>query len=375
MSYFVGLSCKLDTMLRIILKSLAWIISIFVIAFGGLLVFSTITDYSPEAGSEEQLAIEGSSGVSGISDTLSLLIWNIGYGGLGAEMDFFNDGGTGTRPEEDLSKKYLQGIKDFIKANADSADFILIQEVDRDSKRSYGVDQVEELASVSNGFNYSFALNYDVKFVPVPFGLPYTPYGKTYGGLVSLSKVKPALATRVQYPGGFSWPTGIYMLDRCALEFRYPTMWGWDLIIVNTHNTAYDATGEIKKVEMEFIKQRYEAEVKKGNKVIIGGDWNQVPPGWDSKHFNANMPNGYTPQATTTDMLPDNFSVWFDASFATNRSNDKPYNAKSTYTTLIDYFITSPGIEVLSVKTINMDFKFSDHQPVRLKVVIHKNEQ
>ncbi len=361
-------------MLRIVFKSIAWIISVFIIAFGGLLIFSTITDYSPEPGSEQVLTIEGEAAANQLRDTISLLIWNIGYGGLGAEMDFFNDGGKGTRPDEQQSKKYLDGIKGLVNAVSDSTDFILIQEVDRDSKRSYNVDQVTELAEVSKGFNYAFALNYDVKFVPVPFGLPYTPYGKTYGGLLSLSKVKPASAMRVQYPGGFSWPTGIYMLDRCALEFRFPTKWGWDLVIANTHNTAYDATGEIKKVEMGFIKQRYEAEAKKGNKVIVGGDWNQVPPGWDSKHFNKNMPQGYTPQSITKEMLPADFSVWFDSAYATNRSNDKPYDASNTYTTLIDYFITSPGIEVISVNTLNMDFKYSDHQPVRLKVVIHKNE-
>ncbi|MEX1189757.1 MAG: endonuclease/exonuclease/phosphatase family protein [Bacteroidia bacterium] len=361
-------------MLKTVLKLLAGLFSLFILAFGGLLIFSTLTDYSPKAGSTEDLAIEGPASQKQVSDTLTLLIWNVGYGGLGAEMDFFNDGGKGTRPDEDLYSKYLSGIKNMVNSQSDSTDFILIQEVDRDSKRSYNVDQVKEIAGTAAGFSYAFALNYDVKFVPVPFGLPYTPYGKTYGGLMSLSKVSPVSATRVQYPGGFSWPTGIYMLDRCALEFRYTTPWGWDLIIVNTHNTAYDATGEIKKVEMEFIKERYEAEVKRGNKVIVGGDWNQVPPSWDSKHFNSQMPNGYTPQAISEDMLPDGFSVWFDPTYATNRSNDKAYNSESTYTTLIDYFITSPGIEVLSVKTINDDFKYSDHQPVRLKVVVHKKE-
>lgn len=357
-------------MMRKFFKVVLSLVLILVIAFVGLLLFSTVTDYSPKAGSEEKLEIIGNVSTSLASDTISILIWNIGYAGLGAEMDFFNDGGKATRPEESEVSRYLNGIKAFIAGQKDSTDMFLLQEVDRNSKRSYYVDQVEVLSAATSGFSNSFALNYDVKFVPVPFGLPYTPYGKTYGGLLSLSSIAPTSSTRVQYPGGFSWPTGIYMLDRCAMELRFPINQGKELIIVNTHNTAYDATGEIKKVEMAFIKERYNAEVKKGNHVIIGGDWNQVPPGWDSKHFSKQMPAGYTPQSISNDMLPDGFSVHYDEKVATNRSNDKPFDEKSTYTTLIDYFVSSPGIEVIEVKGFDLGFKFSDHQPVRLKFVI-----
>ena len=356
--------------MRKLFKVILSLLLILVLAFGGLLLFSTVTDYSPEAGSEEKLEIIGNATASEVSDTISVLIWNIGYAGLGAEMDFFNDGGKGTRPEESEVSRYLNGIKEFIVGQKDSTDIFLLQEVDRNSKRSYNVDQVEVLSKATSGFSNSFALNYDVKFVPVPFGFPYTPYGKTYGGLLSLSKFAPTSSTRVQYPGGFSWPTGIYMLDRCAMELRFPINQEKELIIVNTHNTAYDATGEIKKIEMAFIKERYNTEVKKGNQVIIGGDWNQVPPGWDSKHFSKEMPSGYTPQSITNDMLPDGFSVHYDETVATNRSNDRPYDKESTYTTLIDYFVCSPAIEVLDVKGYDLGFKFSDHQPVRLKFVI-----
>jgi endonuclease/exonuclease/phosphatase family metal-dependent hydrolase len=358
-------------MLRKLLRYLLYVVLLFVIAFVGLLTYSTLTDYQPEPGSELDVPFEGMSSRKELPDTLSIMIWNIGYCGLGAEMDFFNDGGTTVRAEEEQSARYLKAVSTFVGTMKDSVDMVMIQEVDRNSKRSYYTDQIPVIAEQLPGFAWSFALNYDVKFVPVPFGLPYTPYGKTYGGLVSFSNSPASKATRVQYPGGFDWPTRLYMLDRCALELRYPLKNGKELILVNTHNTAYDATGEIKKIEMEFMKKRYEAEVAKGNKVIIGGDWNQVPPGFDSKHFSSNMSEGYTPQSLSKEMLPNGFAVSYDSTVATNRSNVTAYVPDSTYTTLIDFFLSSPGIEVLNVHAVDMQFRYSDHQPVILKVALH----
>jgi endonuclease/exonuclease/phosphatase family metal-dependent hydrolase len=353
------------------LKKLLILLSIPIILFVGLLIFSTLTDFSPESESEEKLKLEGKAGkIEG--DTFSVLIWNIGYAGLGAEMDFFNDGGKMVRPTEEQHVKFLGGIKEFIALMRDSVDFFLLQEVDKNSKRSYYSNQQDSLTMVLGGFTSCFALNYDVKFVPVPFAFPYTPYGKTYGGLLSFSRFTPETSLRLQYPGGFDWPTRLYMLDRCALEQKFKLPDGKELLIVNTHNTAYDATGEIKKLELHYIKKRYEAEIKKGNYVVIGGDWNQVPPGLSSTHFNAKMPEGYTPQAVTAAQFPAGFAVSYDEKTPTNRSNDKVYKSGESYTTLIDYFVHSPNVEVISLRGIDLQFKDSDHQPVVFKFCLKR---
>ena len=357
--------------MRFLLRLLLGVLLSLVLLFLGLLTFSTLTDFQPEPESVLSQEVEGIASLNSVPDTLSLMIWNIGYCGLGAEMDFFNDGGKTVRASDSLTAKYLKAVSLFMGSMKDSIDVMMIQEVDRNSKRSYFTDQIPIIANELSGFSRCFALNYDVKFVPVPFGIPYTPYGKTYGGLVTYSKINPSNSSRVQYPGGFDWPTKLYMLDRCALEMRYPLANGKELILVNTHNTAYDETGEIKKIEMAFIKKRYEAEFAKGNKVIVGGDWNQVPPGFDARHFSKAISPGYTPQSLTTEMLPANFTISYDSTIATNRSNISAYNPDNTYTTLIDYFISSPGIEVLSVRALDMQFRYSDHQPVLLKVVLH----
>jgi uncharacterized membrane protein len=70
-----------------------------------------------------------------------IFTWNIGYAGLGKEMDFFYDGGKTVRPGREETNKYLKGIKEFLSSN-DSCDFIFIQEVDLDCKRTYYINQL-----------------------------------------------------------------------------------------------------------------------------------------------------------------------------------------------------------------------------------------
>ena len=70
----------------------------------------------------------------------TFLSWNIGYAGLGKEMDFFYDGGGKVRPSKEQFENYLSGIKKTLKEN-NKVDFIFLQEVDISSKRSYYVDE------------------------------------------------------------------------------------------------------------------------------------------------------------------------------------------------------------------------------------------
>ena len=78
------------------------------------------------------------------NNQISLLTWNIGYAGLGSEMDFFYDGGKKVRPQQEYYNQCFDGIKNFIRQN-DSVDFIFLQEVDEKAKRSFRDNQVVKL--------------------------------------------------------------------------------------------------------------------------------------------------------------------------------------------------------------------------------------
>jgi endonuclease/exonuclease/phosphatase family metal-dependent hydrolase len=68
------------------------------------------------------------------------MTWNIGYGALGSNADFFMDGGkmvyssTSERVQQNLAE-----MADTIRE--EDPDILFLQEVDRNSDRSYHVDQ------------------------------------------------------------------------------------------------------------------------------------------------------------------------------------------------------------------------------------------
>ena len=122
--------------LKVILRTLLVIIIVFIAGFIGLLVYAKVTDFKPE----EKEVISQPENISVLKDSLSisLLTWNIGYAGLDKDMDFFKDGGTKVITPKDICMSNIDGIADFLIKN-DTVDFILLQEVDRDSKRSYHI--------------------------------------------------------------------------------------------------------------------------------------------------------------------------------------------------------------------------------------------
>ncbi len=339
-----------------IIKYFLYFLLSLVIAFALFLAWARINDYQPEETNE----IYSSKNPTVLNDTLrvSLMIWNIGYAGLSQEMDFFYDGGENTRPTKEIAKNNIRKIRSFLE-KADTLDFILLQEVDRDSKRSYYMDEFDSIKKTLPDYKTFFGKNYDVKFVPLP---PASPMGKVTSGLMTLSRYDPKSVVRHSFPGNYSFPTGLFMLDRCFLVNRHPLKLGKELLIINTHNSAYD-DGTLRKAQMEFMKKFLTAEYKKGNYVIVGGDWNQSPAGFEPD-FEKNVFD-----TVNLSYIPENYPAkdwkWlYENNVPTNRRVAIPYKAGKSPTTVIDFFLISPNIKAMDVKTINMDFQYSDHQPV-----------
>lgn len=339
-----------------------------VLYVGGMILFGITTKFNPAA-IEDVSVVNSKSIIQNpkiLNDSsFTFLIWNLGYGGLGKEVDFFYDGGKMvTSPKEHVLKNNAGMVK-FFEKNRD-IDFIMLQEVDRESKRSWNIDQAEEFANALPDHNYAFTPNYDVKYLPFPFT---NPIGKVYGGLQTLSKFTPAESKRIALPGISDFPKKIFYLERCLLMQRYKLANGKDLIVINTHFEAYD-DGSVKKQQMALTKKILEEEYAKGNYVVLGGDWNIAPPSFnvhtwekepeDDKLYLMNNDANYIPGWTYA----------YDSTTATNRKNKFSFNPKTTFTTVIDYYFTSPNIKVEEVKGFDMGFDFSDHQPVKLRVTL-----
>lgn len=346
-----------------IIKIIGILLLAVILFFGLFILYSTITYYNPP----QEVVINQNTNPDTIPNNteLSIVSWNIGYAGLGENMDFFYDKGKKVRDTYERTISNLDSIKRFIKEKT-TAPFYLIQETDIDSKRSYNINEQEIILALKN-FSSAFAHNYLVKFVPIP---PSSPLGKVNSGLLSLSQYQPTSSARYAYPGKFGWPTRLFNLRRCMLANRYPTQNGKEFILINTHMSAFD-DGSLKKQEMQYLKDFVLKEYSKGNYVIVGGDWNQAPPDFKLNTFGENYKvDFFILSNIKADFMPIDWKWVYDPKSPTNRYLNVPYIQGETFSSIIDFFLVSPNIEVVENHTFNLNFVYSDHNPISIHFML-----
>ena len=363
-----------------ILRAILWIICIIVAAFAVFLIVLSVTEYKPAALEKAELsnttAIAPTKTVSA-GDSFTIMTWNIGYGALGDNADFFMDGGSMVRTADKARVQQNMGnITEFFKSI--SPDIAIFQEVDQDSDRSEHIDEsvllTEASAASSMGAAQTmFGTNY--KTLMVPLGWPL--YGSIDGGLMSFSTFAVDSAERVSLPNSYSWPISLFQLKRCELITRIPVQ-GTDkeLVIINQHPDAY--TDEAHHAEqVAAILETLKAEAAKGNYVITGGDWNHTFSNIDTSDYPLLSTTEWVPGYIKTEDFGEGWQFVMDSSEPTCRLLDHPLvNADGTVSDLpiqyymIDGFIVSDNIQVDAVKTYNQGFTSSDHNPVVMKVTL-----
>ena len=347
-----------------LLKLLLVLVLIAVIGVGGLLGWLSYTEYKPAY--VEQMAffattIDADALPAG--ESIDLLSWNIGYAGLGAGSDFFMDGGQNSRAADKMQvSEYLAGIYSTIYNGELEPDLILLQEVDTDSARTFGINEAEQLGRG----NAVIALNYSCPFVPIPM----PPMGKVNSGLLTTNRYVVESAERISLPCPFTWPLRIANLKRCLLVSYLPIE-GSDkqLVLFNLHLEAYD-DGMGKIAQTKVLNDFMQSEYAKGNYVIAGGDFNQTFPG-GLNSFPVVNPAFWAPGTLTEDMLPEGWSFAYSLDVPSCRLLNQPYNPADTANTqyyVIDGFILSPNVELETVETLDLGFANSDHNPVHISV-------
>ncbi|MBR5309824.1 MAG: endonuclease [Oscillospiraceae bacterium] len=350
--------------IKSVLKIFAVFIGLVLVLAIGLVGWLTVTEFNPDE-VEEQVVFGDSERKTVLNEKITVLTFNMGYGNLGKEADSFLDGGKDVRSgDKETVLENLEGIKNLIKEK--DADILLIQEVDEDSKRSYGINQVKILGETAGG-EYSLGHNYVCDYVPFPI----PTIGKVRSGVMTVSDFETEKAERISLPCPFSWPVSAANLKRCLLVTYYDIE-GTDkkLAVINLHLEAYD-DGEGKIAQTKMLWEILKSEYAKGNYVIAGGDFNQTFPGSLEKYPIKN-PELWTPGILEESDLPDGWQYVYDDSNPTCRLLNEPYNPESENTQyyIIDGFIISPNVELLSVETINMEFEYSDHNPVLMEIIL-----
>lgn len=352
-------------MAKKLLKVILIILGVILLCAAALILWLSVTEFNP--GDVTDVKIEANSEVGGLKPFLdeefSVISWNIGYAGLGKDSDFFMDGGSNvSSADQDTVSASLLGIYKTLYSDADPATIFMLQEVDKNSSRTYGKDETEIL-----GINNStYALNYSCRFVPYPV----PPIGRVNSGLLTTTVYDIDSAERISLPCPFDWPVSTANLKRCLLVSYLPIS-GTDskLVIVNLHLEAYD-DGEGKIAQTKQLREFIRSEYEKGNYVIAGGDFNQIFPNGLEKYPNTHKEN-WEPGTITDDIMPEGWTLAYDLETPTCRLLNQPYDPSDTENTqyyVIDGFILSPNVELVSVNTLDEGFTYSDHNPAKLQV-------
>lgn len=346
-----------------LLKVIGTIICIVIVIALGLLAFLSISEYNPK--DIEQITIEGTAQgkLVELEKSFNIMSWNIGYGKFGAATDFVMDGGGNAEPaSEEEVKENLQSIEKALKAS--ESDIWMLQEVDQKSSRSYKIDEAKNLKLNQA----AFALNYKCDFVP----FPWPPFGYVRSGIYTTSNFDIAISQRRALPCTFSWPLKTANLKRCIQVSYCPILDSESkLVVINMHLEAYD-DGEGRNAQFKQVCDLMKEEYEKGNYVIAGGDFNQNMPGCTEVYPNTHK-DIWEVLEVPENFIPQGFKCVFDSEVPSCRLLNQPYNPADTHGTqhyVLDGFIVSPNVKVESVRNLDLGFKNSDHNPVKLTVTL-----
>lgn len=307
---------------------------------------------SPQSIDITRSAAPASRGASG--DTIQVVTWNLGYAGLGAASDFFADGGRRYLPP---SRKGVVESADAIAAwlGASDADVVLIQENARGSAVNLWVDLKSRVDTALSTYDAAFYPDFQTRLLPPPLRIQNGQTTYARGGLAS-TEVWPLPADGDPYAGALR-------RRYAALVSRVEGPQGcWTF--VNVHTSAFDEGAALRRRQISALFERAQAEERLGRRVVIGGDFNMRLSDTDFPHDTEERFLFWV-HDFPHDLLPEGWRLASDATTPSVRTNERPYRAGHNYTTVIDGFLLSPGVELVTVHGVDMGFRNSDHQPVR----------
>ncbi len=280
---------------------------------------------------------------------IEILSWNLGFGGLGERAEFYPDGGRRFIPSSRAEVlRYVEGIGAFLEQAG--ADVLLLQEAARPSAVNRRVDLLAVIEKRLPGRWRAFSPD-------VSLAVP-----RVSVGLATFAPGPPRHVERLELPGGKRWQRYHLLVAR----FPVPGESG-ELVVANLHLSAFDPAAGLRRTQLEVVAAFLRDEERRGSYVVLGGDWNLLLADTRFPHTTAErylfwvhpLPAGFPPPG---------WRLAVDDTVPTVRTLERPYVVGENYTAVIDGFLVSPNVDVLSVRTADLGFRFSDHQPVTMRL-------
>ncbi|MBF2017889.1 MAG: endonuclease/exonuclease/phosphatase family protein [Rivularia sp. T60_A2020_040] len=278
-------------------------------------------------------------------DEFTVITYNIGYlSGLTNNQAVDRE----KKLFDDNLKTVVDALKPF------NADFIGLQEIDLESKRSFNINQVAELAEQLSFNQAGIAINWDKNYVPFPY-LPFSAhFGKILSGQAILSRYPITNNKRIVLDKVASKPffyNALY-LDRVAQVSEIKVN-NRSIIIINVHLEAFDIP--TRRKQTEYIQKLLSEYVDKYPVLLIGDFNSTVPPIPENPQPTVDI---LLKTAAIKSALPP--EALNNPQIATFPS-DKPI-VKFDYV-----FYTPKNIELIEWRIVDQVKQASDHLPVMMK--------
>lgn len=297
--------------------------------------------------------------------TYTALSFNIGYGAYPKNYSFFMAGGKYSRAyDKETVLNDIDGVLNIVQKN--NPDLAMFQEVDVTGDRSFHVDQVAMIYDNLTDYTTVFAQNYDSAYLFYPVT---KPIGKAKSGLVTAGKFEITDSMRYSLPIETNF-NKFFDLDRAFSVSHLSVEGGKTLALINTHMSAFTKDPAVLEAQVNKLFSKMADEYQKGHYVLVAGDYNHDLLGNSPEVFNTKTERETWTQPFPESELPAGFSIakgtLAETAVPSVRDSNKGYVKGTTYVSLIDGFLVSENVKVEIVEALDEEFKFSDHNPVKL---------
>lgn len=247
-----------------VLKLILTVLGSLALAVAVFYAWATAGSY-PEANYTAVVNYETEASAPVPSNSLTLVSYNIGY----------LSGLTNNQAVERSKQLFDDNLSAAIAALQPlNADIIAFQEIDLDSKRSYGVNQVDALASALDFPTAGLAINWNKNYVPFPYWPISAHFGKIVSGQAVLSRHPIVKNQRMVLEKVASRPffyNAVY-LDRLA-QVTQLQLQGRSIIVINIHLEAFDTPTRLNQTRaVRELAESYAQEFP----VLVVGDFNSA---------------------------------------------------------------------------------------------------
>ncbi len=337
-------------------------------AVGGGVLLVWFLNYFPKPVERARISCQARDlGKLPVDKSFQLLSWNIQYG-AGREYHFFYDGGRAVRVACRDVRKTCSRMAGLV-ANLDP-DFLLLQEVDRDSARTCRLDELGFFRRALPPGCWTWTPYHRSRFVPVPVT---RPLGRVDMHLVAYGKYRMTTARRIALPLlRESALRRAFNLKRAVLEAHVALSDGRTLVLLNTHLSAFSRGDGTLRRQVGRLVSLLEDLDRRRLPWILAGDFNMLPPGDDPSRLGRDA-RDYADDPNPIQELFDRFQPALDLNVYRRRPEDwytyLPFGALRPDRTL-DYVFASHLVEIERFRVVSEWPDLSDHRPLLIQARI-----